>query len=54
MLAIDCPCGHKMEAPDHEALFEAARDHMQQHHPDMERTDDQIRARIQADAHEVQ
>jgi hypothetical protein len=52
MLAIDCPCGHRLEAPDQEALFEVARAHMEQHHPDSEGTDGQIRARIEADAYE--
>lgn len=53
MLAIDCPCGHKLEAPDREALFEQARAHMQEHHPDMERSEGQIRSRVEADAYEV-
>jgi hypothetical protein len=25
MLAIDCPCGHRLEAPERDALFTAAR-----------------------------
>jgi hypothetical protein len=28
MRAIDCPCGHTVEAPDDEALFRAAREHI--------------------------
>jgi predicted small metal-binding protein len=54
MRAIECPCGHHLEAPDDEALFHAARDHIEQHHPDMERSDDQIRERIAADAYDVE
>jgi hypothetical protein len=50
MLAIDCPCGHTPEAEDHNALVAAAREHIQQDHPDMERTDEQLRARVEADA----
>jgi hypothetical protein len=53
MVSIDCPCGHTLEAADKEALFEAARDHIREHHPEMERTDEQIRARVEADAREV-
>jgi hypothetical protein len=54
MLAIDCPCGHRLEAPDRDALFAAAREHIERDHPEMERSDDEIRARIEADAYEGQ
>jgi hypothetical protein len=47
---IDCPCGHQLEAENDEALFVLARQHMDAHHPEMVRTDEQIRARIAADA----
>jgi hypothetical protein len=53
MLAIDCPCGHRLEASNRDALFAAAREHMDRDHPEMERTDEQIRARIDTDAYEV-
>jgi len=53
MLAIECPCGHHVEAPHREALFRAAREHIARDHPDMQRTDEQIRARVDADAYEV-
>jgi hypothetical protein len=54
MLAINCPCGHRLQAPDRDALFAAAREHIERGHPDMERSDDQIRARIEADTCEVE
>jgi hypothetical protein len=54
MLAIDCPCGHRLEAPDRDALFAAAREHIDLDHPEMERSDEQIWARIEADAYEVE
>jgi predicted small metal-binding protein len=54
MLAIDCPCGHRLEAPDRDALVTAAREHIERDHPEMERSDDQIRARIEAEAYEVE
>ena len=38
--------GHRLEAPDRDALFAAAREHIERDHPEMERSDDQIRARI--------
>ena len=53
MRAIDCPCGHHFEADDDEELFRLCREHVDRDHPEMERTDDQIRERIAADAHDV-
>jgi predicted small metal-binding protein len=50
MRVIDCPCGHQLNAASDEELFSLAREHMDADHPDMERTDEQIRARIAADA----
>ena len=54
MLAIDCPCGHHFEAEGEEELFRACREHVDRDHPEMERSDEQIRARIAADALEVE
>jgi hypothetical protein len=53
MLVIDCPCGHRLEAPDEEGLVIRARDHVEEHHPDLQRTDEQLRRRVAADAYEV-
>jgi hypothetical protein len=50
---IDCPCGHRLEAPNDEELFHAARRHVTEHHPDMERTDEQLRATIRERAHDA-
>ncbi|MBI5288487.1 MAG: DUF1059 domain-containing protein [Chloroflexi bacterium] len=47
---IDCPCGHILTADDDEALFQLARQHLREHHPDMKRTDGELRARLAADA----
>ena len=54
MRAIDCPCGHRLEAEDDEALLRAAREHVDGDHPDMERSDDELRGRIAADAYDVE
>jgi predicted small metal-binding protein len=54
MRAIDCPCGHHLEAKDDEELFRLAREHLDRAHPEMERTDEQIGERITADAYDVQ
>lgn len=53
MRAIDCPCGHRLEAEDDEELFKKAREHVDQDHPEMERTDQQLRERVAADAYDV-
>ena len=53
MRAIECPCGHHLEAADDEELFRLAREHIERDHPEMERSDDQIRERIAADAYDV-
>jgi hypothetical protein len=39
---IDCPCGHQLQAEDDEGLFRAARRHIAEDHPDMQRTDEQV------------
>ena len=54
MRAIDCPCGHQLQAADDEQLFQRCREHIDQHHPDMGRTDEQIRQRVAADAYDVE
>ena len=52
MRVIDCPCGHRLEGVDDEALFQLAREHVDRDHPEMQRTDEQLRERIAADAYE--
>jgi predicted small metal-binding protein len=54
MRAIECPCGHHLEAADDEELFRLAREHVDRDHPEMRRTDAQIRERIAADAYDAQ
>ena len=53
MRAIDCPCGHRLEGADDEELFGKARDHVDRDHPEMERSDEELRQRIAADAYDV-
>jgi predicted small metal-binding protein len=54
MLAVDCPCGHRLEGADHEELFRLAREHVDRDHPEMEKTDEELRDRVSADAYEVE
>ena len=53
MRAIDCPCGHHFEGADDEELFGLCREHVDADHPEMQRSDEQIRERIVADAYEA-
>jgi predicted small metal-binding protein len=54
MRAIECPCGHHVEAGDDEELFRLCREHVDRDHPEMSRSDEQIRERITAGAYDVQ
>jgi hypothetical protein len=54
MRAIDCPCGHRLEGADDDELFGLAREHIDRDHPEMQRTDDQVRERVAADAYHLQ
>jgi predicted small metal-binding protein len=53
MRAIDCPCGHRLEGADDKELFRRVREHVDRDHPELRRTDEQLRARISADAYDV-
>ncbi len=53
MRAIDCPCGHRLVGVSDEELIDMARKHIEEHHPDMQRTDDELRARVAADAYDA-
>jgi predicted small metal-binding protein len=54
MRAIDCPCGHHFEAADDEELFRLCREHVDADHPEMQRSDEQIRERVATDAYAVE
>jgi hypothetical protein len=53
MRAIDCPCGHRLEGPDDHELFRLAREHVNRDHPELHRTDQQLRDRFHADAYDL-
>jgi predicted small metal-binding protein len=54
MRAVNCPCGHYLEAADDEELFRLAREHVDRDHSEMSRTDEQIRERLAADAYDLE
>jgi predicted small metal-binding protein len=53
MRAIDCPCGHRLEASDDDELLALAKAHIANDHPELERSDEQIRTRVAADAYDA-
>jgi predicted small metal-binding protein len=54
MRAIDCRCGYHLDGADDDELFRLARDHVNRNHPEMRRTDQEIRERVAADAYDAQ
>lgn len=40
---IECPCGHPLRGANDEELFRLARQHVTEHHPGMQRTDEELR-----------
>jgi hypothetical protein len=54
MRAIECPCGHHLEGADDKELFRLAREHVDRDHPEMQRTDEELRERVAADAYDLQ
>jgi predicted small metal-binding protein len=53
MRAIDCPCGHHLEGADDEEIVRLGREHVESHHAEMQQSDEQLRARVAADAYDV-
>jgi len=53
MRAIDCPCGPRLEGADDEELFRLAREHVERDHPELQRSDDDLRQRIASDAYDL-
>jgi predicted small metal-binding protein len=51
--AIGCPCGHHLEGADDDELFRLAREHVDRDHPEMQRSDEQIRERVANDAYDI-
>ncbi|MGH3993777.1 MAG: DUF1059 domain-containing protein, partial [Pseudonocardiaceae bacterium] len=53
MRVIDCDCGQTLQAANDEDLFKEARAHVDQEHPDMQLTDDQVRELVSAKAYDA-
>lgn len=50
--ALDCECGKHLEAGDDEELFQRAREHVDQDHPDMGLSDEQVRGIVAEGSYE--
>jgi predicted small metal-binding protein len=42
MRALDCECGHHLEAPDDEGLTRRVREHVEREHPGMRLGEEEI------------
>jgi predicted small metal-binding protein len=51
MRMLDCECGQTLQAATDEELLQSAREHVDQEHPDMELSDDQLRGMISEKAY---
>jgi hypothetical protein len=52
MRAIDCECGHHLEAADREGLVEETRRHIAEMHPEMNGGEEEIRALLEDRSYE--
>lgn len=52
MKALDCECGHHLEATDDAELQRRVREHVDEDHPDMRLGDGQIRELVAAGSYE--
>jgi predicted small metal-binding protein len=53
MRALDCDCGHHLEAEDDQQLQQRARQHIDDVHPDLDMNDDQVRELVGSKAYDA-
>jgi predicted small metal-binding protein len=53
MRVIDCDCGATVQAANDDDLFQATRRHVDEAHPDMEMSDEQVRELVASKAYEA-
>lgn len=51
MRRIDCPCGH--QADTDEVLVRQAHEHIEHHHPELERSDEELGEGVSRGAYDV-
>lgn len=53
MRVIDCDCGHTLQAANDDDLARAAREHVDQQHPELDLDDEGIRALVAEKAYDA-
>ena len=53
MRVLDCDCGQTLQAANDDELVGAARRHVDEAHPDMEMSDDQLREMVSQQAYDA-
>jgi predicted small metal-binding protein len=53
MRVIDCDCGKTLQAANDDDLYKAAREHIDEAHPDMQLSDEQVRNLVSERAYEA-
>jgi hypothetical protein len=53
MRVIDCDCGHTLQAANDDDLAKEARAHIDEVHPDMELSDEQVRELVASKAYDA-
>jgi hypothetical protein len=53
MRAIDCPCDRRLEGATDEEFIRFAREHVDSHQSDMERTNEELRELLAAGAYDI-
>ncbi len=53
MRALDCECGHHLEADDDQQLIAAARGHVANAHPEMNASEDDLRQLVATKAYDA-
>jgi predicted small metal-binding protein len=53
MRVIDCDCGQTLQAANDDDLVKQARAHVDEQHPDLDMSDDQVRELVSTKAYEA-
>ena len=53
MRVIDCQCGTTLQAANDEDLAKAVRDHVDESHPEMDLSDDEVQEMVAENAYEA-
>jgi len=54
MRVIDCQCGKTLQAANDEDLIEAVRQHVDEEHPDMDLSDEQVEELVGSQAYDAE